>query len=189
LERCVAAAELSLSGSPGHPQVWLDGVDVSDQIRTPAVSEVSSRLAARPGVRRRLVDCQRALRARGPLVAEGRDLGTVVFPDADVKLYLDATPEIRAQRRHQELVRRGIPARIEEVAEDLERRDRRDSSRPDSPLAAAPDAARLDTSRLGVQEEVEEVLRRVRAHPRFPHAAPSRARGEAGAQGGRDSRG
>jgi len=183
LARCVESAELSLSGSPSHSQVWLDGVDVADQIRTPAVSEMSSRLAARPLVRRRLVECQRALALQGPVVAEGRDLGTVVFPDADVKIFLDAAPEIRARRRHQELIRRGIPARIEEVAADLERRDQRDRTRVDSPLVAAPDAVRLDTTKLGVQEEVEEVLKRVRAHPRFPRPATSPASGS-GAPGG-----
>ena len=184
LARCVEGAELSLSGAPSHPQVWLDGVDVGEQIRTPAVSEMSSRLAAQPLVRRRLVECQRALARRGPLVAEGRDLGTVVFPDADVKIFLDAAPEIRARRRHQELIRRGIPARIEEVAADLERRDRRDRTRVDSPLVAALDAIRLDTSQIGVAEEVEEVLKRVRAHPRFPRAATSPASGSGASPGG-----
>jgi cytidylate kinase len=184
LARCVEGAELSLSGSPSHPQVWLEGVDVGDQIRTPAVSEMSSRLAARPLVRRRLVECQRSLALRGPVVAEGRDLGTVVFPDAEVKIFLDAAPEIRARRRHQELIRRGIPARIEEVAADLERRDERDRTRVESPLAAAPDAILLDTSKLGVQEEVEEVLKRVRAHPRFPRAATSPASGSGASPGG-----
>jgi cytidylate kinase len=165
---CARATELSLSGSPDRPQVWLDGVDVTGRIRTPAVSEMSSRLAARPVVRRRLVEIQRALRERGPLVGEGRDLGTVVFPDAEVKIYLDAAPETRVMRRHQELVRHGIPAPIEQVAEDLARRDRRDQQRTDSPLAAAPDAVRLDTSGLTIEGQVGEVLKRVRSHPRFP---------------------
>jgi len=168
LDACVAATELSLSGASDRPQVWLDGVDVSDRIRTPAVSEASSRLAARPIVRRRLVDIQRRLRQQGPLVAEGRDLGTVVFPDADVKIFLDAEPKTRVMRRHQELVRHGIPAPIEQVAEDLARRDLRDRQRTDSPLIAAADAVRLDTSALTVEAQVAEVLKLVRDHPRFP---------------------
>lgn len=168
LDACVGATELNLSGTADRPQVWLDGNDVSDRIRTPAVSETSSRLAARPVVRRRLVDIQRRLRQQGPLVAEGRDLGTVVFPDAEVKVFLDAAPETRVMRRHQELVRHGIPAPIEQVAEDLARRDRRDRQRTDSPLIAAPDAVRLDTSTLTIEAQVEEVLKLVRAHPRFP---------------------
>jgi len=141
---------------------------VTDRIRTPAVSEMSSRLAARPVVRRRLVEIQRKLRQQGPLVAEGRDLGTVVFPDAEVKIFLDAAPETRVMRRHQELVRHGIPAPIEQVADDLARRDQRDRQRADSPLVAAPDAVRLDTSSLTIEAQVEEVLKQVRAHPRFP---------------------
>jgi len=168
LDACVGSTELSLSGSPDRPLVWLDGADVTDRIRTPAVSEMSSRLAARPVVRRRLVEIQRKLRQQGPLVAEGRDLGTVVFPDAEVKIFLDAAPETRVMRRHQELVRHGIPAPIEQVADDLARRDQRDRQRADSPLVAAPDAVRLDTSSLTIEAQVEEVLKQVRAHPRFP---------------------
>jgi cytidylate kinase len=179
LDACVGSTELSLSGAPDRPQVWLDGVDVSDRIRTPAVSETSSRLAARPVVRRRLVDIQRRLRERGPLVAEGRDLGTVVFPDADVKIYLDAAPETRVQRRHQELVRLGIPAPIEQVADDLARRDRRDQQRADSPLAAAADAVRLDTSALSIEAQVQKVLELVRSHPRFPARGAGPALGAA----------
>ncbi len=168
LDACVADTALSLTGAPDRPQVWLDGVDVSDRIRTPAVSETSSRLAARPVVRRRLIEIQRKLRERGPLVAEGRDLGTVVFPDAEVKIFLDADPRTRVMRRHHELVRHGIPAPLEQVAEDLARRDRRDQQRPDSPLVPAADAIRLDTSTLTVEAQVAEVLELVRGHPRFP---------------------
>ena len=183
LEACAESTDLSLSGAPDRPQVWLDGVDVTDRIRTPAVSEVSSRLAAWPLVRRKLVQIQRRLRERGPLVAEGRDLGTVVFPDAEVKIYMDAAPQTRAMRRHQELVRHGIPAPLEQVAEDLARRDRRDQQRVDSPLVAAPDAVRLDTSALTVESEVSEVLKIVRAHPRFPGRILRPASGAAGAGG------
>ena len=96
--RCAESTRLDLSGSPDQPHAWLDGVDVSDAIRTPQVSELASRLAAQPGVRRRLVEIQRSLGDRGPLVAEGRDLGTVVFPDAEVKIYLDADLDTRARR-------------------------------------------------------------------------------------------
>jgi cytidylate kinase len=172
LDRCAAETEITLSGSPARPQVWLDGHEVTDPIRTPEVSEVSSRLAARTVVRRRLAQIQRQLRGRGPIVAEGRDLGTVVFPDAEVKIFLEADPATRVQRRHQELVRRGIPAPVDQVAADLARRDRRDSTRADSPLTPAPDAIRLDTSGLTVEAQVAEVIRLVRAHPGFPGATP-----------------
>lgn len=182
LEACGRQTELGLSGSPDQPEVWLDGVEVGERIRTPEVSEMASRLAARPVVRRRLVEIQRALRSRGPLVAEGRDLGTVVFPDADVKIYLDADAQTRVRRRHQELVLRGIPAPVEAVAEDLARRDLRDRTRADSPLAAAEDALRLDTSSLSVEAQVAEVLRIVSSHPKFPgqmgKGGPTHARSE-----------
>ena len=171
LERSLRPARLTLSGSPDHPQVWLDGADVSEEIRSPAVSEMSSRLAARPLVRRQLVEVQRSLRARGPLVAEGRDLGTVVFPEAQVKIFLDADPETRARRRHDELMRRGLPVRLEDVADDLRRRDQRDRSRTDSPLLPAPDAEVLDTSAMTAEDQVAEVLRRVRRHSDCPASA------------------
>jgi len=183
LERCSRESRLGLSGTPNQPRVWLDGADVSALIRTPVVSELASRLAARPVVRRRLVEIQRALRERGSLVAEGRDLGTVVFPDAEVKIYLDADLETRAGRRHRELEGRGMAVPIEEVRHELERRDRRDRTRADSPLAPAPGAARLDTSGMTVEQQVEAVLAIVRGHPAFPASAPRSGTGRAGAPG------
>ncbi|HEY3215064.1 MAG TPA: (d)CMP kinase [Candidatus Eisenbacteria bacterium] len=177
LERCSREARLSLSGSPDHPRVWLDGADVSGEIRTPVVSELASQLAARPIVRRRLVEIQRALRERGSLVAEGRDLGTVVFPDAEVKIYLDADLETRARRRHRELERQGMAVPIEDVRHEVERRDERDRTRADSPLAAAAEAVRLDTSEMTVDQQVEAVLEIVRRHPAFPAGSPPSAPG------------
>jgi len=165
---------LDLSGTPEEAHVFLDGVDVSREIRTPEVSEVSSRLAARGDVRRRLVEFQRGLRDRGPLVGEGRDLGTVVFPDADVKIFLDADLETRARRRARELQGRGIAASLEQVRGDLERRDGRDRGRAESPLRAADDAIHVDTSGMEVEDQVEAVLAVVRAHPGFPGAGAGR---------------
>ena len=136
VEAMLAGTELDLSGSPAEPHVWLDGEDVAGRIRTPEVSELSSRLAALPPVRRWLVRIQRSLRDRGPVVGEGRDLGTVVFPDAEVKIYLDADPATRARRRARELEERGLPLPFEQVLEEMERRDRRDRTRKDSPLRA-----------------------------------------------------
>ena len=179
--RCARETRLGLSGSPEHPRVWLDGADVSGEIRTPAVSELASRLAAQPEVRRRLVEIQRALRERGPLVAEGRDLGTVVFPDAEVKIYLDADAPTRARRRQRELERRGIPVALDDVREEIDRRDARDSGRADSPMTAAADARVVDTSGMDVDHQVAEVLRRVREHPRFPQAATAPNPGMEGA--------
>jgi cytidylate kinase len=164
----LASTTVDLSGSAEQPHVWLDGAEVGGRIRTPEVSEASSRLAALPAVRRRLVDVQRSLARHGPLVGEGRDLGTVVFPDADVKIYLDADLRTRARRRARELEARGIPMTLEQVTEELERRDARDRTRPDSPLQAAADASVLDSSGLTIEEQVARVLEAVRSHPRFP---------------------
>jgi cytidylate kinase len=165
---------IEFSGDPARPHVLLDGEDVTEWIRTPEVSEEASRIAAFPGVRRLLVDWQRSLRAAGPLVGEGRDLGTVVFPDAEVKLYLDADLGTRAARRHAELTGRGLPARLEQVREDMRARDERDRSRADSPLKPAPDAVVLDTSGLDLGGQLEAALRVIRAHPACP-PLPERA--------------
>ena len=170
IETSLRDAQLELSGSPEHPHVWLDGRDVARDIRTPEVSELSSRLATLPVVRRRLVEIQRSLREKGPLVAEGRDLGTVVFADADVKIFLDADLDTRARRRHRELLARGIHSNLEAVRADLDRRDHRDRTREDSPLRPAEGAVRLDTSGLDIEGQVESVIEVVQAHPRFPVA-------------------
>lgn len=152
------ATAIDFTGSPAAAHVFLDGEDVTAEIRTPAVSEMASRVAAVPEVRRLLVSWQRALRARGPLVGEGRDLGTVVFPDAEVKVYLDADLETRARRRCRELHARGIAVQLEAVRDDLARRDERDRSRADSPLRAAEGAIVVDTSGMELEEQVKAVL-------------------------------
>lgn len=172
LDDLIAGTRLDLSDAPEGVHVWLDGVDVSGQIRTPVVSEIASRLAARPGVRRALVEIQRALGLKGPVVAEGRDLGTVVFPAAEVKVFLDAGLEVRSRRRHRELTARGISATLEQVRDDLERRDTRDRERADSPLKPAADARVLDTTSLTPEGQIEAILEVVRAHPAFPDRAP-----------------
>jgi cytidylate kinase len=169
----LADTSLDLSGAPDQAHVWLDGEDVSDRIRTPDVSELSSRLAALPTVRRWLVGIQRALCDRGPLVAEGRDLGTVVYPDAEVKIYLDADPLTRARRRAEELESRGLRASLEDVLEEIQQRDERDRTRADSPLRPAEGAVIIESSGMGIEEAVAAVLDVVRAHPDCPrHGSP-----------------
>lgn len=164
---------IDFSGSPSQAHVFLDGRDVSGEIRTPEVSEMASRVAAVPEVRRLMVEWQRAMRERGPLVGEGRDLGTVVFPDADVKIFLEADVETRAKRRCRELQARGIAVSLEAVREDIERRDHRDISRPDSPLLAAADSHRVDSSGLDLDAQVDAVLAVIAAHPRCPSSGAS----------------
>jgi cytidylate kinase len=137
-------------------RVLLDGRDVTDQIRTPAITEASSRVSADPAVREALVRKQRALLAEGDWVAEGRDIGTVVCPDADVKVFLTATPEVRARRRAEQ-----IGEDFETVLADQAVRDRRDSERDHSPLTPARDAVPVDTSDLdleGVLGQIETLV-------------------------------
>jgi cytidylate kinase len=132
--------------------VRLDGEDVSHLIRTPEVSEKASEVAADPEVRQALVAKQRELLSRGDWVAEGRDIGTVVAPDAELKVYLTAAPEERARRRAAEL---GLP--VEQVLADMEQRDERDTMREHSPLRAADDAVEVDTTGLSVDQVVEKI--------------------------------
>src|SRR5262245_44308814 len=174
------ATAIGVTGDPLLPHIQLDGEDVTDAIRSPEVSEAASRAAALPDIRRVLVEWQRALRAREPLVGEGRDLGTVVFPDAEVKLYLDADLDTRAERRLRELRRQGLDAALDAVSEEMRVRDGRDRSRADSPRRAAPDATVLDTRGMDLGRQVEAALEIVRAHPSFPSrtaGSPDRGRG------------
>jgi CMP/dCMP kinase len=138
-------------------RVRLDGDDVTDAIRTPAVSEAASRIAADPGVREALVAKQRELIARGDWVVEGRDIGTVVAPDAALKIFLTAEPRERARRRAAEL-----RADHDTVLAEQALRDERDSTRAHSPLAPAPHALRYDTTGLTAQEVVERIAQLVR---------------------------
>ena len=139
--------------SPGAPgSVLLDGRDVSDAIRAPEVSEAASVVAADPAVREALVAKQRELIARGDWVAEGRDIGTVVAPDAELKIFLTADSRERARRRAAEL-----GADLETVRAEQAMRDERDSSRAHSPLRAAPGAVTLDTTGLGLEDVVREI--------------------------------
>jgi len=146
----------------GGDEVLLDGVAVSEQIRTPEVSEAASRISAQPRVRRCMVALQRDVGRDGGVVLDGRDIGTAVFPDAEIKFYLDADPARRALRRHAELVARGDSSSLADVEHEIRERDRKDMTRADSPLARAADAILLDTTSLGLDEVREQMLRIVR---------------------------
>ena len=165
------ASRIDFAGSPSRAHVFLDGADVTDLIRTPDVSEAASRVAAVPEVRRLLVRWQRAMAETGPLVGEGRDLGTVVFPNAEVKVFLDADLGTRAERRCRELQSRGIAVNLDAVREDLARRDERDRTRADSPLKPADGAVVVDTSGMSLDQQVEAVLAAVMTHPGCPGIA------------------
>ena len=146
----------------GEPVVRLDGVDVSREIRTESCGDRASRLAARPEVREALLARQRAFRRPPGLVADGRDMGTVVFPDAQLKIFLTASAEERARRRHKQLSEQGLGGTLSTLLEEIAARDRRDAQRPVSPLVPAPDAVTLDTTGLSVAQVVEAVLSRAR---------------------------
>jgi cytidylate kinase len=143
-------------------RVAIDDTDVTRAIRTPEIDRAAAAVARLPRVRAVLVTRQRQMGAGGAIVMEGRDIGTVVFPNADVKIYLDAAPEERARRRASDPAHSGGPAAVSEVATLLTERDRSDSTRTVSPLYAAPDALVVDTTGKSVEEVVGNVLRIVK---------------------------
>ena len=144
-------------------RVIIDGQEVTRAIRTPEIDRAAASVARLPKVRAILVERQRAEGEGGGIVMEGRDIGTVVFPHADVKLYLDASAEERARRRATDPAHSGVPATVSEVATLLTERDRLDSTRATSPLYAAPDAVVVDTTGKSIDEVVSQVLDVVRA--------------------------
>ena len=138
--------------------VSMNGKDVTKELRTPAVSEAASVVSAVPAVRAWLLPVQRQIGKKGSVVAEGRDMGTKVFPAAPVKFFLEADPTVRAQRRHRELVAAGHRGAIEQTSAELAGRDNRDLSRSMAPLVPADDAQHIDTSRLSAEEVVTQML-------------------------------
>lgn len=159
LEQLALAAEIELA--PGR--IRLNGEDVTEAIRTQEVAGAASQVSAIPAVRRALVAKQRAIGERTSVVMEGRDIGTVVFPEAEVKIYLDADPEARVRRRLADLRAQGDAVSEAELAAQMRERDQRDSTRRDAPLAQAPDATYVDSTPLSLEEVEEAILRIVRA--------------------------
>lgn len=160
----VARADINLEGDPDSLQVRLNGRDVSEEIRTEEVSHSSSLISTIPEVRRTLVNRQRELgtRSGGGVVLDGRDIGTVVFPQADIKFFLTAAPEARAQRRYEEDRLKERDAIFEDTLADINTRDRRDSTRNDSPLRIADDAIVIDSTELSIDEVFERMLEAIR---------------------------
>lgn len=155
-------ARIELTASPRGLRVILDGVDVSAEIRTEAAGQAASRVSSIPGVRRILVRAQQELGRRGGVVMEGRDIGTKVFPEAELKIFLDASEPTRARRRFTQNRHKRDALDLEGILEEIRRRDRRDRERADSPLVQARDALYLDTSNQTADEVVEKILERVR---------------------------
>src|SRR5207244_4249015 len=161
-DEAVAALAAASAMDVTDEHVAIDGIDVTRAIRTPDIDRAAAAVARLPKVRAVLVERQRRLGAGGAIVMEGRDIGTVVFPDADVKIYLDATPEERARRRAADPAHSGGPATVADVVTALAARDELDRTRKASPLVVADDAVRVDTTGKPVDAVVEEVLRVVK---------------------------
>jgi cytidylate kinase len=159
VERLACDLSIHLERQPdGSLRVILDGEDVSLPIRTPEVTATVSQISAYPGVRRCMVEHQRKIGEHGGIVMDGRDIGTVVFPDADVKVFMVADISARAERRQAELHTLGTEVTLDGLASELAERDRRDSTRDVSPLTKAPDAVEIDTSCLTIEDQVERVV-------------------------------
>jgi cytidylate kinase len=162
LESLCAGLDLEFSVGDHGLRLMLNGRDVTEQIRSPRITMLASAVSARPVVRRYLLAVQRNLGAAKQAVFEGRDMGTVVFPDADVKFYLYADPSIRARRRFEELnAKGGTTPSLESVEQDMVKRDRDDSSRQSAPLKPAPDAIHIDSSTLGIDGVVALMLEHI----------------------------
>jgi len=154
----IIKADIRLEGDPQRPRVLVAGRDVSTEIRSERISQLSSKLSALPQVRGALLELQRRIGANGGVVMDGRDIGTVIFPGADAKFFIFAAPEVRARRRHVELLAKGVAADPALVRTELEERDRRDAGREHAPLKAADDAVAIDTTGLDPEAVVQRML-------------------------------
>ena len=159
LARLAARLDAEFQSLGDHARVLLNGVDVTDAIRSEAAGDGASRVASLAGVRRALVQRQRDFRREPGLVADGRDMGVVIFPDAELKVFLTASIEERARRRHKQLKDKGIDVSLSGLSRDMVERDRRDSERSISPLKPSDDARILDTTGMEIPEVVATVLR------------------------------
>jgi len=158
MTQLVADSSIDLAERDGRLEVYLDGEEVSGLIRTPEVSQMASKASALKIVRQRMLELQRALGMRGNVVAEGRDVGTVVFPEAEVKIFLDASLRERARRRFEELQKAGRSVSFSDTLAEMEERDRRDTERDIAPLRRADDALAIDSSSLDADSVARQVV-------------------------------
>lgn len=170
LARCAERTEIRFVDRPGDdPAVFVDGVEASAELRTETCAAAASAIAAIPAVRAALVEKQRDFRRPPGLVADGRDMGTVIFPDAPFKVFLTASAEERAQRRYKQLKQKGLDVTLAALLREIEARDARDASRPVAPLRPADDAVLIDTTGMPIADVVARVLALVPPH-RSPDA-------------------
>ena len=161
LAELIGSTGIDLNENCGKMEVLLDGADVAAEIRTPEVSQMASKVSALRAVRARMLELQRAMGRRGNVVAEGRDIGTVIFPQAEVKIFLEASVSERARRRYDELIASGRAVDLVETLREIEERDKRDSERDVAPLRKAEDALMIDSSRVTADEVAALVLAHV----------------------------
>jgi len=162
LRQALRRTNVELTEREGNPKVLLDGRDVTTEIRTPELSQRASKISALGPVRERMVELQRAMGERGGVVAEGRDIGTVVFPGAEVKVFLTAGAGERARRRFAELQGQGKPVSLDETLEEMVERDRRDQERALAPLRRAEDAMAIDSTGQTVDQVMERIMHEIK---------------------------
>lgn len=162
LDAALAQIEVTIGYENGVQQVYLNGENVSELIRTPQVSQMASRSSAKPQVRAKLTNLQRELAAREDVLMDGRDIGTQILPNAQLKIYLTASVKTRAQRRYLELCEKGESCTLESIEKEIEERDYRDMHRDTAPLCQAEDAVLVDSSDLGIAEVVETIVKLAR---------------------------
>jgi len=151
--------EITLSYKDGKTKVFVGDKEVTEEIRTPEINKIVSKVAALPKVREKLTELQRKMGESGNVLMDGRDIGTFVFPNAEVKIFLTASVEERARRRYEELKLKGFDVDLKEIEKDIERRDKLDSERETAPLKQAEDAVLLDTTGLSIDEVVEKIVK------------------------------
>ncbi|MEW6184458.1 MAG: (d)CMP kinase [Thermodesulfobacteriota bacterium] len=168
LLRFLRGLDFKIEGHGPEQKVWHLGREIGQEIRKPEISRLASDISRRPEVRAVLAEKQRSLGSGGGIVAEGRDMGTVIFPAAEYKFFLDATLEVRAKRRSQELLEKGQPVSLETVRQEMKERDFQDQQRALAPLRPAKDARIIDTSGMSVEEVVQYIRSRIEEGEKSP---------------------
>ncbi len=171
LQATLDGMEIGIRYENGEQRVFLNGEDVTALIRTEKVSDMTSRSSAKPQVRNKLKDLQREIAARDNVLMDGRDIGTQILPNADLKIFLTASVEVRAERRYREQLSKGEKCTLEEITEDMRERDYRDSHRETAPLSRAKDAVLIDSSDMTIDEVSAEILDLARARMREKQGA------------------
>jgi len=162
VESEMQATHVKIRFEDGHQQVWVNGEDVTDKIRTPEISKAASDVSAHPAVRMAMVQLQRETSENYDMILDGRDIGTFVLPDAEFKFFLTASCRERAKRRHKEIAQKGIESSLDEIHQEIEKRDYNDSHRALAPLKQAEDAILIDSTQLSLDDVVNVILDKIK---------------------------